>query len=116
MGIKEPDKLIEAARADKVRQFRRLCDEAIEEADKLLEGRGEEYNRGGVNELDYADALNDPVKTWFNMIFFKALRLKSKINAGIMPTPGEIADLINYARFEYSAVKMSNGTLPTSTQ
>lgn len=99
--------ILEEIRAKKVKRFRELCDEAIEEADKLLEERGAEYNQGGVNELDYAETLNDPIKTWFNMIFFKALRLKSKINAGIMPTPGEIADLINYSRFEYSAVKMS---------
>jgi len=101
MGI-----ILEEIRAKKLRRFRELCNEAIEEADKLLKERGQEYNRGGVNELDYADTLNDPIKTWFNMIFFKALRLKSKVNAGITPTPGEIADLINYSRFEYAAIKL----------
>jgi len=98
--------ILEETRAKKLKRFRELCNEAIKEADKLLKERGEEYNQGGVNELDYAETLNDPIKTWFNMIFFKALRLKSKVNAGIVPTPGEICDLINYSRFLYAYLKM----------
>lgn len=104
--IKEPDKLIEAAKIEKDKQFRLLCDEAIEKADKKLEERGQSYNKGGVYITDYGDSLEDPVKARFHSVWENALRLKSEVNSGVNPED-KIIDLINFTRFLYAALKMS---------
>lgn len=95
-------------RAKKKKEFWEFVDLAIVEADNLLEERGKEYNRGGVQVTDYAEALSDETIPFWVVIWFKVLRMKSRINSD---APREellkdIPDVINYLRFEYAKIKM----------
>jgi len=101
MGI-----ILEEIRAKKDKEFRQLCDEALEKADKKMEERGQSYNKGGVHITDYGDSLEDPVKARFHSVWENTLRLKSEINSGHNPED-KIVDLINFTRFLYAALKMS---------
>jgi len=111
MAIKDPEKLIKAARADLDRQFRRFCDEVIKEADRLFKGsKNADYNSGGVLIQDYFDCIGDPVKAAFAPCWRKALREKSLISSGIEPKNeallDTIVDHINYLTFLYAVIKL----------
>lgn len=112
MAIKDPEKLIKAARADLDKRFRQLCDEVIEEADKLFKGsKNADYNSGNVFIQDYFDCIDDPVKAAFAPCWRKALREKSLISSG-RPAKNEsllvnIVDHINYLRFLYSIIRLN---------
>jgi len=91
------------------RTFRDLCDEAVMEADKLLDQRGEEYNRPPVKFTDYFAGIDDPEKSAFDKIWTKIIRLRSAV---LSPEPGEedkrkehTLDAINQLRFLFVIIK-----------
>ena len=96
----------EEMRTKKLKRFRELYrEEAIALADELFDERGEEYNKAGVDELDYLDAIGNPLLTCLNMVMFKALRLKSEILNGGIPKQDKVGDLINYSRWMHAVVR-----------
>ena len=105
--------ITEEMRAKKLKRFRELYrEEAIALADELFDARGKAYNQGEVCELDYINAINNPLLTCLNMVMFKALRLKSEITSGVVPKDDEAGDLINYSRWMYAVIKlMADGDL-----
>lgn len=99
--------ITEEIRAKKLKRFMELCDEVIEKADRKIEEKGRSYNKGGVDILDYGDALGDRVKTRFVWVWENALRLKAEVNSDTRPLNNDkIIDLINQCRFLYAANKM----------
>lgn len=103
MGI-----ITEELRAKKEKQFRQLCDEVFEKANRKLEEKGQAYNKGGIDILDYGNALEDRVKTRFVWIWENTLRIKAEVNSNTRPlNDDKIIDLINQCRFLYAAVKMT---------
>ena len=99
--------ILEDEKRKRDQHFRRLCDEAVKKAAKIMEERDGSYNKGGVSILDYGGALEDRIKTRFTWVWENALRIKAEVNSDTRPLDSDkILDLINQCKFLYAENEM----------
>lgn len=101
--------VVKNGRAEINQEFRELCDEAIEKANKLFKGsKDRDYNSGGVMLSDYFDCIGDSVRAAFCPVWRKTLRVKSLLSSGNIAQNESLKqnaiDAINYWRFFYAAL------------